>query len=184
MKPFKLNQISPFIILFGLLCMLCNQLYSANKIQTNPEIIREPLPAFSLPYLNNPEQTLTQKDLKGKVSLLNIWASWCYACKMEHETLMDISKTYGIPIYGILYKDDASDALKYLTRHGNPYTAIGNDESGEAGDNFGIYGTPETYVVSANGDIIYRQEGAMSERTWKTIIYPIVQQYLEKKKAT
>jgi len=177
MQLTNLKNSIPFIILFVLLSLLCREIYSANYMPS-----KDPLPAFSLPLLNNPDKSLTQHDLKGHVSLINVWASWCSACKYEHSLLMKIKNSYGIPIYGILYRDDASDALKYLNRHGNPYTVIGNDESGDVGMSLEIYGTPETYVVDPNGQIIYRQVGAMSEQLWNVVIYPMVKQYLKKEK--
>jgi cytochrome c biogenesis protein CcmG/thiol:disulfide interchange protein DsbE len=178
----KIKFMIPFLILFTLLSMLTRELYSATSHDTiSSEMIGEQVPAFSLPYLSDADKTLSQNVLKGHVSLINIWASWCSACKAEHSILMKIKNDYGIPIYGILYKDDASDALKYLTRHGNPYTEVGNDEYGQVGIDFGIYGTPETYVVSPTGEILYRQVGALDEYTWNKVIYPIIQHYAKKK---
>lgn len=177
----KAKSIIPFLILFTLLSLLCRELYSANSDHYTQGFSGDAIPSFSLPYLNNPKKSFTQQDLRGKVSLVNIWASWCSACKAEHSMLMNIKENYGIPIYGILYKDDASNALQYLNHRGNPYKVIGNDEYGDAGIDFGIYGTPETYVVGPNGEVLYRQVGVISKSKWNNVIYPIIKPYLKKK---
>lgn len=175
-----IKLIAPFVILFTLLSMLTRELYSANHNMMTPDMTGQHVPAFSLPFISNPDKRMTPLTMRGKVSIINIWASWCSACKYEHPLLMRIKRDYGIPIYGILYKDDASNAIKYLSRRGNPYTSIGNDEDGDIGIDFGVYGTPETFVVSPKGEILYRQIGAMDQATWEKVIYPIIQQYEKK----
>ena len=178
---FNIRQSLPFIILFILLSVLCRELYSANHETNMPSLTGEPVPVFSLPYINNPQKSFTQQDLRGHVSLINIWASWCSACRYEHPMLMKIKRS-GVPIYGILYKDNAVDALQYLTHRGNPFTIVGNDESGDTGVDFGIYGTPETYVINPQGQIIYRHVGALDESVWDGVIYPMIKPYLKKNK--
>jgi cytochrome c biogenesis protein CcmG/thiol:disulfide interchange protein DsbE len=176
-----LKFVAPFLILFALLNVLTRELNTANNRETiTSNMIGENIPAFSLPYLNSPHKKLTPAIMHGKISIINIWASWCSACKYEHELLMKIKRDYGIPIYGILYKDDAMNAIRYLSHNGNPYTEVGNDAEGDTGIDFGVYGTPETYVVSQTGEIIYRQIGALDQATWDQTIYPLIQKYEKK----
>lgn len=179
----KASATIPFLVLFTLLSLLCRELYSASSKEAYiPGFSGDEIPHFSLPYLNNPSKSFTQQDLRGHVSIVNIWASWCSACRAEHPMLMYLKSNYDIPIYGILYKDDASTAIKYLTQRGNPYKVIGNDEYGDAGIEFGIYGTPESYFVGPDGQVLYRQVGVLSQSKWENVIYPLIKPYMKKKK--
>lgn len=175
----KLNKLSvliPFAFLLGLLTLLGKELHSSGYTPP-PGMIGEKLPRFSLPLLGESSGTLNRGTLSGKVSLLNVWASWCSSCRSEHELLMKIKNKYGIPIYGILYRDNHGKAMKYLLSEGDPYQLVGADDRGDMAVNLGIYGTPETFVVGKDGTILYRQTGALTEYNWKKIIYPIIKQY-------
>lgn len=165
----------PCIILLALFSFYWPRL----KMQQQPPsiLLKQPLPAFSLPNLLLPNHTVTEKNLRGQVSLLNIWASWCYACQMEAPLLMKIKQDYRIPIYGIVYRDDAEEAKKWLSKHGNPYRIIADDKQGKITTTFGLYATPETYVISTEGSILYRHIGVIDERTWNNDIYPLIQRY-------
>ena len=156
----KLKHTVPFIILFALFGLLWRELFYSKPNELPSALIGEPLPYFALPTLFIPETTFSQKNLGGQVSLLNIWATWCYACGIEHDMLVKISKQYRVPIYGIDYKDDPEEAKKWLKKRGNPYMLIGNDKQGDAAIDLGVYGTPETFIISPQGKIIYRHIGA------------------------
>lgn len=164
----------PFIFLLCFLSLLGRELYSAQPAQfaSNGE-----LPSFSLPSVFDNQGSLSSRQLHGKVSLLNIWASWCSACASEHAMLMRIKNVYHIPVYGILYKDNAARAINYLKRNGNPYVQIGYDPDGSISDDFNIYGTPETFIIGPDGEILYRQTGAMNQMTWDTVLYPIIKHF-------
>ena len=178
MKLFSGNKWIPFLFLFILLGMLGRELFSAtSRPTTSSSLVGESLPIFNLPILNSPDKIFTQNELKGKVSLLNVWASWCSACRAEHAMLMTIKNTYHVPIYGILYKDNASNANDLLKKKGNPFVMIGDDFTGDVAIDFGIYGTPETYVISPEGKILYRHIGMMDYGVWKDEIYPIIKKY-------
>lgn len=173
----KCKNLIPFLVLFALLSLLCRELYSASSNEMPSALLGDPIPAFSLPYLNG-SGTFTQHTIpKGRVSLINIWASWCAACQQEHSMMMKIKNTYHIPVYGILYKDNARDANYLLNNEGNPYVLIGNDYSGEVAIDFGVYGTPETYVISPSGRIVYKHVGVISQQTWDRVIYPLIKKY-------
>ena len=173
----KAKNLIPFIILFALIGLLWRELYSAQSFEIPSSLVGDPVPDFQLPYLGDPQKQFTQKDLIGHVSLLNVWASWCSACEDEHAMLMKIKNKYHIPLYGIAYKDSTKDATDWLNSHGNPYLIVGNDSTGNVGIDFGVYGTPETFVINPDGQIIYRYVGAIDQSAWDNIIYPLIKQY-------
>lgn len=137
-------------------------------------LIGKPAPNFSLPLLDDPEKTLSPNDMLGKVWLFNVWASWCGACRDEHHVLVAFSKSGVVPIYGMDYKDDRSDAQQWLRQHGNPYTASVMDVDGRVGIDYGVYGVPETYVIDKNGKIAYKHIGPISEEILQNKILPLV----------
>lgn len=173
----RTKQLIPFLILMLLLAFLWHELLSSQNAHASSGMVGEAVPAFSLPQLSNPKLKFTSTELPKKVVILNVWASWCSACKMEHDMLMKIKNQYHVPIYGILYKDDPSDALQWLIKKGNPYVNVGVDSMGDAAIDLGIYGTPESFVVSPDGKILYRQTGVIDQETWDSTIYPIIKRY-------
>ncbi len=172
----KIALLIPFIILACLLGLLWRELFYAKPGELASALIGEPVPTFSLPTLNNNPPFFTEKVLRHRVTLLNVWASWCYACALEHPMLMKISQTYHIPIYSIDYKDSAEDARDWLRKKGNPYVMTGLDSNGDAAIDLGIYGTPETFVINAQGEIVYRHVGAITQEAWDSVLYPLIKQ--------
>jgi cytochrome c biogenesis protein CcmG/thiol:disulfide interchange protein DsbE len=145
----------------------------------NPREVPSPLidkaaPAFQLPQLQDPARKLGTEDLKGKVWILNVWASWCVACLEEHPILVSFSKRNVVPIYGLNYKDKREDALAWLGKHGNPYTLSIQDGDGRVGIDYGVYGVPETYVVDGKGVIRYKRIGPVTEQILQEKILPLV----------
>jgi len=139
-------------------------------------LIDKPAPAFNLPRLDDPSANLAGADLKGQVWLLNVWASWCVACRQEHPLLVALSKTGEVPIYGLNYKDDVGAATDWLTRWGNPYTASVVDADGRVGIDYGVYGVPETYLIDKQGTIRYKQIGPLTPAVIETKILPMVRE--------
>jgi len=137
-------------------------------------LIDKPAPAFLLPQLHEPGKTLSKQDLAGKVWLLNVWASWCVSCRDEHPVLVQIAKTGAVPIYGLNYKDQRDDALSWLKRFGDPYTASVSDLEGRVGINFGVYGVPETFLIDREGRIRYKHIGPVTEKVWAETLLPKV----------
>jgi cytochrome c biogenesis protein CcmG/thiol:disulfide interchange protein DsbE len=125
-------------------------------------LIDKPAPAFDLPLLADPDQRMSNADLMGKPYLLNVFASWCYACLDEHPLLMAEGKRLGIPIIGFNYKDETADAQRWLAQFGNPYSAIVVDREGRTAIDFGVYGAPESFLVDAQGIIRYKRIGAIT----------------------
>ena len=147
----------------------------------NPREVPSPLidkeaPAFRLPQLRDPGLTLGTDDLKGKVWMLNVWASWCVACLDEHPILVEFSKRNVLPIYGLNYKDKREDALAWLGKHGNPYTMSIQDGDGRVGIDYGVYGVPETYVIDRNGIIRYKRIGPVTVQILQEKILPLLKQ--------
>ena len=145
----------------------------------NPREVPSPLidkeaPAFRLPQLRDPGLTLGTDDLKGKVWMLNVWASWCVACLDEHPILVEFSKRNVLPIYGLNYKDKREDALAWLGKHGNPYTMSIQDGDGRVGIDYGVYGVPETYVIDRNGIIRYKRIGPVTVQILQEKILPLL----------
>jgi cytochrome c biogenesis protein CcmG/thiol:disulfide interchange protein DsbE len=138
-------------------------------------LIDRPAPDFALPSLDNGAPGLTRKDLEGRVTLVNFFASWCAPCREEHSELMAVARLPGVTLDGIAYKDRPEDARRFLTRLGDPYASIGVDRSGMTAIDFGVYGVPETYVVDGTGHIRYRHVGPLSAEDVKSKILPLVE---------
>jgi len=136
-------------------------------------LIDKPLPVFNLPPIDGQQGGIANTDLKGKVALLNVWASWCPPCRIEQPILMNIAAS-GVPIYGVNYKDKPEDAKRFLTSLGNPFIAIGADKNGKLAIDLGVYGYPETFIVDANGIIRYRHAGPINKPDWEQTLLPIV----------
>ena len=156
-------------------------LFLAIGLGLNPREVPSPLigkaaPAFRLPLLQDPGRTLGTDDLKGKVWILNVWASWCVACLEEHPILVEFSKANVLPIYGLNYKDKHEDALKWLGEHGNPYAMSIEDGDGRVGIDYGVYGVPETYLIDGNGVIRYKRVGPVTPQILQEKILPLAKQ--------
>lgn len=170
----RLKLLVPLLILFTLLGLLGRELFYAKSNELPSALIGEPLPAFQLENLILPNVMFSPQALQGKVSLLNVWATWCYACSIEHPMLMKIKNQYHVPLYSINYKDDPQEARAWLTQHGNPYIQIGRDIHGDTAIDLGVYGTPETFVINQAGKIVYRHIGAINQQNWDTVLYPLI----------
>jgi cytochrome c biogenesis protein CcmG/thiol:disulfide interchange protein DsbE len=131
-------------------------------------------PAFMLPQLADPAKMFGNADLKGQVSLLNVWASWCVSCRQEHPLLIALSKQNILPIIGLNYKDEREAALEWLKRLGNPYTLSAFDADGKVGIDWGVYGVPETFVIDKQGVIRHKHTGPITEEAWQKTLLPLI----------
>ena len=147
-----------------------------NPREVPSPLIDKPAPAFALAQLHEPGKTLAKDDLRGKVWLLNVWASWCVSCREEHPLLVDLAKQGIVPIYGLNYKDKREEALGWLQQFGNPYAASITDLDGRVGIDYGVYGVPETFVIDKNGVIRYKQIGPITREALDKKIVPMVKQ--------
>jgi cytochrome c biogenesis protein CcmG/thiol:disulfide interchange protein DsbE len=150
-------------------------------LQLNPRevpspLIGKPAPAVQLPQLHEPGKTFSPADMKGRVWMLNVWASWCVSCRVEHPVLMELSKTGIVPIYGLDYKDQPDEAKKWLVQFGNPYQLSAIDAKGVVGIDYGVYGVPETYVIDKRGVIRYKQIGPVTPEALKSKVLPLVRE--------
>jgi cytochrome c biogenesis protein CcmG/thiol:disulfide interchange protein DsbE len=137
-------------------------------------LVGKPAPAFALPTLDAPGRSLASQDLRGRVWVLNVWASWCVACRDEHATMVEMAGLKLVPIYGLNYKDQRADALDWLARFGNPYVASLSDTHGLVGIDYGVYGVPETFVIDKAGVIRRKFIGPVTAKTVRDEIVPLV----------
>jgi cytochrome c biogenesis protein CcmG, thiol:disulfide interchange protein DsbE len=137
-------------------------------------LIDRPAPAFDLPPLEAGTKGLSNGDLAGQVTLVNIFASWCAGCRVEHPTLLRLAKQGAIPLYGVNWKDKPGDGLKWLKANRSPYLQVGDDRSGRLGIDLGVTGVPETFVIDATGRIRYRHAGPITEDVWQDTFAPLL----------
>lgn len=139
-------------------------------------LIGKPAPDFKLALLSDPARQLSPADLQGKVWLFNVWASWCGSCRQEHDLLLSLARQGSVPIYGMDYKDQASDARAVLARFGNPYVETVMDSDGRTGMNYGVYGVPETYLVDKKGIIRLKHTGPLTQEILDKKILPLAKE--------
>lgn len=161
----------PVTIFVVLLAILGYGLTRNPSLVSSP-LIGKPLPDFSLPQLHEANNTIGNYDLRGSPYLLNVWASWCAACRIEHPLLMQVAEQRLLPIYGVNYRDKRDDALAWLERYGNPYEAVIFDERGDLGLDLGVYGAPETFLVDRNNVIVYKHIGPITDEVWAEELHP------------
>ena len=156
-------------------------LFSGDKSKIPSALIGKPVPAFALePLEGTGLPGFSSGTLKDQVTLVNVWASWCIPCREEHPQLVELGKDPRIKLYGLNYKDKAENARRFLERFGNPYVAIGADQSGRTGIDWGVYGVPETFVIGRDGTIRYKFIGPIMPDTLKTTLMPEVEKALAK----
>jgi cytochrome c biogenesis protein CcmG, thiol:disulfide interchange protein DsbE len=139
-------------------------------------LINKPAPTFRLPQLRDPSKTFSAEDMRGKVWILNVWASWCISCRDEHPLLIEYAKSGAVPIYGLNYKDQRDNALGWLSELGDPYVLSVADEDGRVAIDYGVYGAPETYLIDQSGTIRFKQVGAVTPDVWEKKILPLAQE--------
>lgn len=164
-----------FIVLFVLFRTGLN--YDPRRVPS--PLVDKPVPAFSLPVLKNPAETFGMDDLRGQLTLLNVWASWCSACRNEHPLLMELAQNNNTRIYGLNYKDDREEAIRWLEQYGDPYIQSVFDQNGKVGIDLGVYGVPETFVVDRDGIIRYKFIGPITAQLIKDTLLPLLER-LEK----
>jgi len=142
-------------------------------------LVGKPAPAFELPVLEADGRTVRASDMRGKVWMLNVWASWCGPCQLEHPLLVDFARHTQVPVVGLNYKDKPEAARAWLQRLGNPYSATLADPEGRTGIDFGVYGVPETFVIDREGIVRYRQAGPLTAQALEQRLLPLLRQ-LEK----
>ena len=168
-----LKFLIPLLIFLGLAGFLYVGL-DLNPREVPSPLIDKPAPEFALTQLDNPGQTIRRADMLGKVWMLNVWASWCEACREEHPYLVDFARLKALPIYGLDYKDQREPAQQWLAERGNPYDASLFDGSGRVGIDFGVYGVPETFIIDKQGVIRFKQIGALTPAVLQDKVLPLL----------
>ncbi len=168
----------PLLLFIGLVVLFLFGLQNDPRKVPSP-LIDKPAPDFSLPSLHTPDTTISKSDLLGKVTLINVWASWCAACRIEHPLFVKTAKKESLSIYGLNYKDKRDDALQWLEQLGDPYIDSAFDQAGTTGIDYGVYGVPETFIIDKQGVIRYKHIGPVNQNQLDEIILPLVKE-LEK----
>jgi cytochrome c biogenesis protein CcmG, thiol:disulfide interchange protein DsbE len=167
-----------YLLPLGMLAVLIA--FFARGLMLNPgyvpsPLIGKPAPEFTLPRLKDPDATLSTSDMLGQVALFNVWGTWCVGCRQEHGLLVEIARTSGVPIYGLNWKDDRNAALGWLTNLGDPYVASGFDEIGQVAIDWGVYGAPETFLLDADGTVLYKHIAPLTPEIWNREFVPRIQ---------
>ncbi len=169
MKRYLL-PLAVFLVMAGFLAVGLNR----DPREVPSPLIDKPAPAFKLPRLDAPEQMISTQDLRGQVWLLNVWASWCVACRQEHPLLVDLARAGTVKVYGLNYKDKREDAIGMLRKTGDPYVKSVSDTEGLVGIDYGVYGVPETFVIDKQGVIRYKQIGPITPEALRDTLLPLI----------
>ena len=165
----------PIILFAALAGVFAFQLYEGKNSADLPSaLIGKPAPQTDLPSLDGASTGLKSADFMGRVTVLNVFASWCVPCREEHPVLMELAKDKRFTLAGLNYKDKPENALRFIADNGNPYAIIGADTSGRAGIDWGVYGVPETYVIGKDGAILYKHVGPLDAEAVRVEILPMV----------
>lgn len=157
-----------FLLLAGLLAV--GLTISDRKSELPSPLIGKAIPAFTLPVLGQADRLVSHEELLGEPFLLNVWASWCVTCRVEHPVIEDLAKSGILKVIGLNYRDDPGDAQAWLQHFGNPFALILADESGRTAIDFGVYAAPETFLIDARGNIVFKQIGALTPEIVQTEI--------------
>jgi cytochrome c biogenesis protein CcmG/thiol:disulfide interchange protein DsbE len=168
-----IGRLLPVVLFLALGLLLAVGLKIADhKTEIPSPLIGKPMPEFTLPVLGQENLMVSSADLVGKPFLLNVWASWCPTCRYEHPVITDLAESGVIRVIGLNYRDEAGDAHRWLQRFGNPYEFSLADLSGRTGIDFGVYAAPESFLVDAEGTIVFKQIGAMTDEVIRQEILP------------
>lgn len=170
MKKGAIFPLLVFVVLVGFLWVGLK----LNPREVPSPFVGKPLPTFELPKLMAEGEAIAPKDMLGKVWMLNVFASWCFACRAEHEVLTNFIEREKVPVLGLNYKDEGKDAKEWLRQLGNPYEAIAVDLEGKVGIDLGVYGVPETFIIDQQGIVRYKLTGPVSENSARDELLPVI----------
>ena len=162
--------LAAFLVLAGFLARGLN----LDPHQLPSPLVGKPAPSFALTRLDDPAATLRRDDLLGQVWMLNVWASWCAACRDEHPVLVEFAKRRLVPVYGLNYKDKRPEGQRWLARFGNPYQASLFDDDGRVGIDFGVYGVPETFIIDRQGVVRLKHIGPLTPEVLRERVEPML----------
>lgn len=162
----------PLVLFASLLVLLALGLRRDPDTLPSP-LINKPAPAFQLPQLHEPAKSFSPQEMRGKVWLLNVWASWCVSCREEHPLLLELARSRAVPLYGFNYKDQRNDAIAWLDELGDPYLLSAVDLDGRVGIDYGVYGAPETYLIDREGVIRFKHVGPLTPEVLQSKLLPL-----------
>jgi len=139
-------------------------------------LVGKPAPTFSLPSVTNPDELVSSASLAGRVSLVNVWGTWCVECRHEHGFLVELARA-GMPIYGLNLRDDRAAAIDWLDRLGNPYVSSGFDPEGKAAIDWGVTGAPETFLIDSDGTVLHKHISPLTARVWQDDFLPLLREH-------
>jgi cytochrome c biogenesis protein CcmG, thiol:disulfide interchange protein DsbE len=167
----SLKYLIPGIAFLVLAAFFYRGLFLDPKIVPSP-LIGKPAPAFELQELRQPAQHFAMTDMLGQPAVLNVWATWCAGCRQEHPFLMQLARSGEVPIYGMNYRDTRPEALDWLRRLGDPYVKVGYDPDGMGSLDWGVYGSPETFLLDPAGTVVYKHLGPLGPTVWEREFRP------------
>jgi len=170
----RLSMLLPLSVFLLISILLGIGLFLDPKLVPSP-LIGKTVPEFSLNPVQGRKSGLAKADLKGEVSMVNVFASWCVACRQEHPLLMALSQKNVVPIHGLNYKDQPQEAADWLDSLGDPYTRTGADLDGRVGIDWGVYGVPETFIIDKKGYIAYKHIGPIAQKDWDETLQPLIE---------
>ena len=168
------------VFLIPLLAFAALAVWFAQGLNRDPSyipsmLIDRPVPDFSLPPIEGRTEAFASEDLKGRVSMVNIFGSWCASCEIEHPVLMAIAREGVAPIYGLNWKDVPEAGAEWLQARGDPYAKIGDDADGRVAIDFGVTGAPETFIVDQDGRVRHKHVGPISKEDWRNVLKPMIE---------
>lgn len=167
------RYLAPLLAFTALILVFVIGLTLDPRALPSPYLLK-PAPEFELPSLRDPERRVGSADYGGRMALVNVWATWCVGCRQEHEFLMQLAARNSIDIYGINWRDNRPDALRWLQQLGDPYVFSAFDEDARVGIDWGVYGAPETFLVSVDGIVLYKHLGPLDESAWQRDFAPLI----------
>jgi cytochrome c biogenesis protein CcmG, thiol:disulfide interchange protein DsbE len=163
------------VALFAVLATFFYRGLYLNPSRITSPLIGKPMPQFTLPTVTDAGKMVGSSDLQGKVSLLNVWGTWCVECRHEHAFLLELARQSGVPIYGLNLKDDRQTAIEWLDRLGDPYVASAFDADGMVAIDWGVYGAPETFLIGPDGTVLFKHISPMTPAVWQRDFMPIIE---------
>ena len=170
-----MRYLIPLVLFLGLVVFLAIGL-TRDPHEVPSPLINRPAPTFKLAQLADPSKTFSAEEIRGKVWLLNVWATWCVVCREEHPMLLEIERSGAVPIYGLDSKDKREDAIAWLRELGDPYVLSVSDFDGRVGIDYGVYGAPETFLIDKNGVIRFKRIGPITPDVWQKEMLPLVKE--------
>jgi len=167
------RYLAPLLAFAALILVFVIGLKLDPRALPSPYLLK-PAPEFELPSLHEPERRVGSADYRGRIALVNVWATWCVGCRQEHEFLMQLAARNSIDIYGINWRDNRPDALRWLQHLGDPYVFSAFDEDARVGIDWGVYGAPETFLVGVDGIVLHKHLGPLDESAWQRDFVPLI----------